>query len=164
MQIQSGGKTCEHADIARRLKTQAHMSTCLQVVVVLIGCQRSIQIKKNCSHYTCPLPPTRPSPSRRHFSVSALHSPPSRQRSALRPRSSRGSSFTFRFPHVSFAIRPHQAVDAFNSARSISPSCAGPSAPSLRRIRLHRPLAYATIGSRQSSALQRFAERVLCIG
>ncbi|MBR3776453.1 MAG: hypothetical protein IKL02_02525, partial [Kiritimatiellae bacterium] len=47
-------KTCEHADIARRLKTQAHMSTCLQVVVVLIGCQRSIQIKKNCSHYTCP--------------------------------------------------------------------------------------------------------------
>ena len=112
----------------------------------------------------CPLPPTRPSLSRRHFSASALHSPLSRQRSALRPRSSRGSSFTFRFPHVSFAIRPHQAVDAFNSARSISPSCAGPSAPSLRRIRLHRPLAYATIGSRQSSALQRFAERVLCIG
>ena len=46
MQIQSGGKTCEHADIARRLKTQAHMSTCLQVVSVLIGCQRSIQIKR----------------------------------------------------------------------------------------------------------------------
>ena len=90
--------------------------------------------------------------------------PPSRQCSALRPRSSRQFPSLFVLLYVSFAIRPHRVVDAFNSARSLSPSCAGSSAPSLRRIRLHRSLAYATIGSRQSSALQRLAERVLCIG
>ena len=91
--------------------------------------------------------------------------PPSRQRFALPPCSPRGSSLRFSlFFYVSFAIRPHQAIDAFYSARSLSPSCARPSAPSLRQIRLHRSLAYATIGSRQSSALQRFAEHVLCIG
>ena len=51
-----------------------------------------------------PLPPTRPSPSRRHFSASALHSPPSRQRSALRPRSSRGSSLRFSLFFMSLSL------------------------------------------------------------
>ena len=90
--------------------------------------------------------------------------PPSRQCSALRPRSSRQVPSLFALLYVSFAIRPHRVVDAFNSACSISPSCARLSAPFLRRIRLYPLLGYATIGSRQSSALQRFAERVLCIG
>ena len=83
--------------------------------------------------------------------------------SARAPRAASLIAFHY-LRYVSFAIRPHRVVDALYSARSLSPSCAGSSAPSLRRIRLHRSLAYATIGSRQSSALQRFAERVLCIG
>ena len=107
-------------------------------------------------------PPQRATP--RPFPPPATSTAPSRQCSALRPRSSRQFPSLFVLLYVSFAIRPHRAVDAFNSARSLSPSCARSSAPSLRRIRLHRPFGYATIGSRQSSALQRFADRVLCIG
>jgi hypothetical protein len=37
---------------ARRLKTQARVSTCLQVIDISISCQRTIQHQKNCSHYT----------------------------------------------------------------------------------------------------------------